>query len=162
MLRCVSSCRRNSSRHYLYTLFKGLISGNRYMAYSYLENQSNDQKKKRFSENKSLYTFLAAKHNDKSFLRFLKNDTQSWFILQYLFEKYFRFLFLIDTENCLHSYAGWLLSRTFLTPTVGRIPRITLVPTNIIWNSNFMRGLEYLGIFHNKSGRDAVLLQMTF
>lgn len=67
MLRCVSSCRRNSSRHYLYTLFKGLISGNRYMAYSYLENQSNDQKKKkRFSENKSLYTFLAAKHNDKS------------------------------------------------------------------------------------------------
>lgn len=67
MLRCVSSCRSNSSRHYLYTLFKGLISGNRYMAYSYLENQSNDQKKKkRFSENKSLYTFLAAKHNDKS------------------------------------------------------------------------------------------------
>lgn len=66
MLRCVRSCRRNSSRHYLYTLFKGLISGNRYMAYSYLKNQSNDQKKKRFSENKSLYTFLAAKHNDKS------------------------------------------------------------------------------------------------
>lgn len=47
------------------------------MAYSYLENQSNDQKKNRFSENESLHTFLAAKHNDKSFLRFLKNDTQS-------------------------------------------------------------------------------------